>query len=241
MATRARGCAAIGDAGVSESPANANTFTKASSTRRLSRKESNERAITHFMALSVPLRSPSGIVRFDDGNGAQCDGELIAQGELAIARCRILPNAQGLRTRILNAPATDAPLNLSLSANYLGDRRYGASQTSRSVTVSKLTPTIRWLVDNPSVTPEVELGIEIDTLAGAAFTGTARISSSSANPCYLSAVEILAAKRCRYFLPNANNYLFRVTLDDAIYTLGIGGYLYLDVATSDGLFANGFE
>jgi len=185
--------------------------------------------------------APSGIVRFDDGNGAQCDGELIAQGELAITRCRILPNAYGLRTRLLNAPASTAPLSISLSASYLGDRRYGASQTNRSVSVSKLTPIFRWLVDNPSVTPEVEIGIAIDALAGAAFTGTARITSSSTNPCYLSAVEIQAAKRCRFFLPNATSYLFRVTLDDAIYTLGTGSVLYLNVGMSDGLFANGFE
>ena len=156
--------------------------------------------------------APSGIVRFDDGNGAQCDGELIAQGELAIARCRILPNAHGLHTKSLSAPAFNSALTLSLTASYLGDRRYGASQSSRSVTVNKLTPTIRWLVANPSTVPEVSVGIEVDALAGAAFTGSARITSNLGIPCFLSAVEIQAGKRCRFFIPYADSYAFNVTL-----------------------------
>ena len=185
--------------------------------------------------------APSGIVRFDDGNGAQCDGELIAQGELAIARCRILPNAHGLYTRLLSSPASNTPLALSLTASYLGDRRYGASQTSRNVTVNKLTPTIRWLVANPSTVPEVSVGIEVDALAGAAFTGSARITSNLGIPCFLSAVEILAAKRCRFFIPYADSFAFNVTLNDPIYTLGTGTSMYLNVGTPDALFVDGFE
>ena len=69
----------------------------------------------------------SGMVRFDDGYGAQCDAVLEAQGELAIARCRLLPNAESL---------VDSA-TLSLRANYLGDRRYGASSALRSVQASK--------------------------------------------------------------------------------------------------------
>ena len=185
--------------------------------------------------------APSGIVRFDDGNGAQCDGELIAQGELAIARCRILPNAHGLYTRQLNANTVSSVFALSLTASYLGDRRYGASQSSRNVTVNKLTPSIRWLVANPSTAPEVSVGIELDPLAGAAFTGSARITSNLGIPCFLSAVEILAAKRCRFFIPYADSYAFNVTLNDPIYTLGTGSSMYLNVGTPGGLFANGFE
>jgi hypothetical protein len=185
--------------------------------------------------------APSGIVRFDDGNGAQCDGELIAQSELAIARCRILPNAHGLYTRSLSVPATNSALALSLTASYLGDRRYGASQTSLSITVSKLTPTVRLLINNPSVTPEVSVGVELGTLVGAAFTGSVRITSNSGIPCFLSAVEILAAKRCRFFIPLAGIYLFKVTLDDPIYTLGAGNGIDLNVVAPLSLFANGFE
>ena len=185
--------------------------------------------------------APSGIVRFDDGNGAQCDGELIAQGEVAIARCRILPNAQGLYTRLQSAPPSNSPLALSLTASYLGDRRYSASQGIRSVNVSKVTPTLRWLVAYPSTVPEVSVGIEIDALAGTAFTGSARIASNFGIPCFLSAVEILAAKRCRFFIPYPDSYAFSVTLNDPIYTLGTGSSTYLNVGTSDVLFANGFE
>lgn len=183
--------------------------------------------------------APSGIVRFDDGNGAQCDGELIAQGELAIARCRLLPNAQGLYTRLRSSGSVSSTLALSLTASYLGDRRYGTSQGTRSANFSKVTPTFRWLVANPSTGPEVSIGIALDALPGATFTGSARISNFGI-PCFLSAVEIQAAKRCRFFLPNANSYAFTVTLDDPIYTLGNGSSMYLDVG-APGTFANGFE
>ena len=183
--------------------------------------------------------APSGIVRFDDGNGAQCDGELIAQGELAIARCRLLPNAQGFYTRLRSSGNGSATLSLLLSASYLGDHRYGTSQGTRSVNVSKVTPTFRWLVANPTTGPEVSMGIALDALPGAAFTGSVRIANFGI-PCFLSAVEILAAKRCRFFIPNANSYAFTVTLDDPIYTLGSGSSMYLDVA-APGTFANGFE
>ena len=183
----------------------------------------------------------SGVMRFDDGNGAQCDAELIPQGELAIARCRIFPNAQGYYTRLQSAPATSSALTLTITASYLGDRRYGVSQSNRSVSVSKATPTIRWLVANPSTVPEVSVGIEVDALAGAAFTGSARITSNWGIPCFLSAVEINAATRCRFFIPIADGYEFRVTLDDPIYTLGNGSGIILTIGTPDSLFANGFE
>ena len=185
--------------------------------------------------------APSGIVRFDDGNGAQCDGELIAQGELAIARCRILPNAHGLYSKSLSAPASNSPLALSLTASYLGDRRYGASQTNRNTSVSKVTPTMRWLVANPSTVPEVSVGIELDALAGTAFTGNARITSNLGIPCFLSAVEIQAGKGCRFFIPYADSFAFNATLNDPIYTLGTGNSMYLTVGTTDNFFANGFE
>jgi len=184
--------------------------------------------------------APRGIVRFDDGNGAQCDAELIAQGELAIAQCRLLPNAQALYTRLKSNPTPNSPLTLSLTASYLGDRRYGASQGTRTANISKVTPTVRWLVANPSVAPEVSVGIDLDALAGAAFTGSARITSNMGIPCFLSAVEILAVKRCRFFTPYADSYVFSVTLDDPIYTLGSGDRMYLDVG-AQGSFANGFE
>lgn len=185
--------------------------------------------------------APSGVMRFDDGNGAQCNAELITQGELAIARCRIFPNAQGYYTRLQSAPAGSSALTLAITASYLGDRRYGVSQSNRSVSVSKVTPTIRWLVSNPSTAPEVSVGIDLDTLAGAAFTGSAKIIANFGIPCFLSAVEIQAAKRCRFFTPYADSYVFTVTLDDPIYTLGNGSNMYLDVGTPDSLFANGFE
>ncbi len=184
--------------------------------------------------------APTGIVRFDDGNGAQCDAPLIAQGELAIAQCRLLPNAQGLYTRLRNAGSTSANLALSLSASYLGDGRYGTSLGTRGINVSKVTPTFRWLVANPSVAPEVGVGIDLDLLPGVAFTGSARITSHFGAPCFLSATEIQSGNRCRFFMPNANSYVLSVTLDDPIYTLGQGSSVYLNVG-EQGSFANGFE
>ena len=185
--------------------------------------------------------APSGVIRFDDGNGAQCDAELIPQGELAVARCRIFPNAQGYYTSLQSAPATSSALTLTITASYLGDRRYSVSQNNRSVSVSKVTPTIRWVVGTPNSVPEASIGIELGSLAAAPFTGSARITSNWGIPCFLSAVEINSATRCRFFIPVANDYEFTVTLDDPIYTLGNGSGIILSIGTPDSIFANGFE
>ncbi len=180
--------------------------------------------------------APSGVVRFDDGNGNQCDASLQAQGNLAIGRCN-------LRSFTAQIPTFNPQ---TLTATYLGDAQFAQSASTRAITINtvgaeRLRLSAHMLGKaSVRVTPEF-LPNQSVPLRGIVRTrmNLATQTLSGQQYCDLTAAQLASAASCDFSVndPEQLTRVFVSIIDDA----------YAEASTSvtinlrEQLLASGFE
>ena len=184
----------------------------------------------------APDGAPSGVIRFDDGFGNQCDASLQAQGNLAIGRCN-------LRSTITQTPA---PASQILSATYLGDTQFAQSTSSRAVTINPVGAERLRLSAHMLSRAKVRVTPEFLPNQNVPLRGIVRVVLNSGSLtlsgqqfCDLNAAQLAASASCDFSIddPEQLTRAFVSIIDDAYAAASTS----VRVDLREQLLTNGFE
>ena len=186
--------------------------------------------------------APSGVVKFDDGLGSQCEAAVQPQGRLALAQC-------SLRSFYARSAEENMP---RLTASYLGDSQFAGSSTAIGFAVARNQPVLlrlraisinatRFRV-TPDFLPRADtpflgmLRISVAQSQGVLSQGSSRVDTQA---CDLSAERLAQNAHCEFSVDNPEAAtLVYGELIDASYA---PAKLWLTVDLRNALFASGFE
>ncbi len=192
-----------------------------------------EAVVTHKGAAGTP----SGIVRFDDGAGSQCDANLQPQGSVGLARCSL---------KSFQARSNDAGMP-RISASYLGDSGFASSSAEFALAIARTTPALLRLSAVSVNAATFRVKADFQPRAELPLLGILRLSlQQSVNAervdtqaCDLTAAQLLESGGCEFIVNNPEaNISVLGELIDANYTSEL---IWLSVNLRNALHSSGFE